>query len=673
MRKGQEKLLEKARICNLNEQQIQMLSNENISLKELTAAYDYFRSMQRTLLTTEQVINEWNEVTTLMKQRKYSNLQWLENTLLYTGYPNYTLTSRQKRAVLRLVKKLENSQVRRSCINAYAEGLVYNLPGWHLLQPLKAILRCESDNVQYSEEELFWQVFYIKSDYRKMLEHDTLRDDYIHNKENSLLYMLLIENRGIIDSQIKEIANLYDTEKQQFRYEIKELLKLSGSKSDTYDIDKGKLRKLLRKNNPVACQIYEYCKNNMIQLQDNVFFMQIIDSDIKEKLQKATQEFSPIEAKCNLKTVSVNFGNKGFIGITLKSYTKIKSRVNNNNEFIIQPASSCCNPEEIIITQDNLLFSKNKKGKLYPLTLKTLRNNLSKDVVKDILFIVTSCSNNMFVKDVLKDIEKVCLIPTSYNEILKFHNRAEFIKTKYKTASEVHIKWNKINLNLAYMILASLPYVRKDERSTNILLAQREEALVDNIVGNILKSDKVVAFLANIMCKRSGVNSEDYWQAARDYVIMCKLNNTCPNIDVRIPEEMINRHDEMSLYMHERLTKKVKVPKKSVFLPLRKILPPEFEWIKTRKRLILETSMQRHCVWSYADYITQDKSAIYSYVDESGKYGHDGKPNRYTIEFKVDKKGGFRIQQVQGKSNKAHTTEIRAYIQGIIDTNKILG
>lgn len=52
---------------------------------------------------------------------------------------------------------------------------------------------------------------------------------------------------------------------------------------------------------------------------------------------------------------------------------------------------------------------------------------------------------------------------------------------------------------------------------------------------------------------------------------------------------------------------------------MRKLLPPEYEWITTSKRLIEESAIQRHCVWQYEDKIKKDKCAIYSYVSKSYK------------------------------------------------------
>lgn len=52
------------------------------------------------------------------------------------------------------------------------------------------------------------------------------------------------------------------------------------------------------------------------------------------------------------------------------------------------------------------------------------------------------------------------------------------------------------------------------------------------------------------------------------------------------------------------------VPKNSRFKDLK--LPSEFEYITTKKRLVKETAVQHHCVWSYTNSINKDRCAIYS-------------------------------------------------------------
>lgn len=116
---------------------------------------------------------------------------------------------------------------------------------------------------------------------------------------------------------------------------------------------------------------------------------------------------------------------------------------------------------------------------------------------------------------------------------------------------------------------------------------------------------------------------------------------------------------------YRKMTGEVNVPKDSAFNELREILPPEFEWIKTRKRLILETELQHHCVWSYAKKISNDKCAIYSYTDTNADHCPDGVPKRYTIEF-CRNNGKYYVKQVQGKYDRVNAGNMREYIEKIL-------
>ena len=118
--------------------------------------------------------------------------------------------------------------------------------------------------------------------------------------------------------------------------------------------------------------------------------------------------------------------------------------------------------------------------------------------------------------------------------------------------------------------------------------------------------------------------------------------------------------------MHNRVTasaniKKIpnfKAPKKSRFDNLKEILPKDYEWIKTRKRLAAETTMMHHCVWSYYDKIQKDESAIYSlwYNDQP-----------YTAEFVLNKKGKYSLRQLYGKYDYPAPPELRQDIENIIN------
>ena len=96
-----------------------------------------------------------------------------------------------------------------------------------------------------------------------------------------------------------------------------------------------------------------------------------------------------------------------------------------------------------------------------------------------------------------------------------------------------------------------------------------------------------------------------------------------------------------------------------MYTKLRKLLPKEFEWIKTKKRLLKESEIQHHCVWTYGGKINADKSAIYSFV-----YAPENK--RYTIEFVYGNNGEYKIWQMQSCCNKGHSKEAYEYVKSFL-------
>lgn len=161
----------------------------------------------------------------------------------------------------------------------------------------------------------------------------------------------------------------------------------------------------------------------------------------------------------------------------------------------------------------------------------------------------------------------------------------------------------------------------------------------------------------------------DLNRTIKDYVSMCRQSKIKIRLDIYSIKQLEKLHGKIvcTHNNYRKNTQEVKVPINSKFLPLRDILPSEFEWIKTRKRLILETEMQHHCVWSYAPDITQDKCAIYSFTDTRAEYAVDGIPKRYTIEFKCRENGIYYVEQVQGKYDKVNAHNMNQYIQSLLE------
>ena len=280
----------------------------------------------------------------------------------------------------------------------------------------------------------------------------------------------------------------------------------------------------------------------------------------------------------------------------------------------------------------------------------------------------------------------------------------------------MNVNWNKKNINLSYMIIKAYPKV-EDGVSKRFLLQQKKNSLVQMFDPRSKIDVKLLNFLTNVI-KENVVQSEmrvnnrqleksmnklkkeiadevgteiledeyDTWVSDRvddhlsmtdinrdiyDYVRMCLVSKKKVRLDVKSTQQLINLHDAAAhgdgSNHYRRHAGAVTVPKNTKFKQLRNILPEEFEWIKSRKRLILETELQHHCVWSYAGKISDDNCAIYSFVDTNAEHTCDGKAKRYTIEFGVNQNNIYHIVQVQGKYDRVHTDEMRQYIQSILD------
>lgn len=403
------------------------------------------------------------------------------------------------------------------------------------------------------------------------------------------------------------------------------------------------------------------------------------------------------------------------IFISLVTYYKIeiyKYQFNHNKPvFQYNIVKKSKNTLSLFIPEDGHIYIKNTKtNKYYPLPIKQLiklkEYKYNDEFVRFINFYIDYLiSKNPFIKDAINDCKDNCLIPLSVNECIMYHNRAELIKAKYKTASNINIDWNKRNLNLSYLYIKSLPYI--DDKGKEKLKQ------IKDIDFNIIKKSrhsyksKVKDFLSYVIYKNIQdnliVNTED--EIAKelsilpdviddekeslaiyeenldeteylcyDYVNMLMFNTARKNrekikLNIKSINEIRNKHDNVTTYTNiDKETHSVKIKKDSVFNELRNILPSTFEWIKTRKRLILETKIQHHCVWSYADKITNDNCAIYSYVDKDGSKSIDGTPKRYTIEFGFNKNTcQYYVIQTQGRYDSVNASNMEKYINEILD------
>lgn len=481
----------------------------------------------------------------------------------------------------------------------------------------------------------------------------------------------------------------------------------------------------LQESCPIISAIGNFCRENGLKPYDKssgIFttwqLWQLMHPQEEEKIMECYkllgQGFSTeIKAFYLAITISSNF----FVTVTYMEYKSIYVGADNDNGWKGEGVSSRAS---LMISPDGRLFQKlQKQGRYVPLKMKSfvelyMLQNACGDLMN--LLLSNHEDKNPFYKDVIKDfISTQAAIPLSFNEVADYHNRSECIRKKYKTSLMLPVKWNKQNLNLSYLIIKAYGIVEPG-KSRQILIQQKDMYPVNKGNYNRRAVYRSYEYVKQLLCKnvledekkrlslisreelekkyrneiieeiKTDVLSDEYEQwikervnaelsgdvniegTIRDYVEMCRQAKIKIRLDIHSVKQLEKLHRGIARNPdnYRKKTQEVSVPEKSKFQKLRDILPPEFEWIKTRKRLILEAELQHHCVWSYAPKITKDLCAIYSFTDTRAEYTNDGVPKRYTIEFRQKKNGSYYVEQVQGKYDKVNAHGMREYIQALL-------
>lgn len=726
MRKQQIKLLERAKKKNCSETQIEFLSREDFTIKELQVALWYFATQSKHFDSDLLVVEAERCIVFLKENRGNIEGSWQYKNLLEAFLPSCyndngkdILIGNKKKFriykmycfLLNLAEKHVNNFFNWSAFYAYTFMLYHQFPVWHT----KILLRLELEEQERSCNWIFDS-------------YPCLMDDYLHNGKNSFYYYLAAEKSVISDFYPNKNAleKLYNYEKHEFCFQKEEF--------DTYFIENpgwGYRRRYIEENkeyliqqelrlHPIITLIGDFCKNSILEPESKnkgIFTKwqtcQLVDQDELKRINDCYAILgrgftTDIPAFYFCVEISSNF----FVTVKYNTYESIYVGANNENGWRI---NKNLYSKSFMISPDGRLFKKmQNKDKYFPLSMKDfLALYKEKNICGDFMRLLLDFhqEKNIFYKDVVNDCMEKCLIPLTFNEVAEYHNKTDLLLKKYKAAASMQIKWNKQNLNLSYLIIKAYSLVEPGI-SRRIIMQQKDMALLENWYAK-RALDKAYNFLGNILYKnimengrksserieaikeryrkelveelQTNVLSDEYEQwinerveeelslhdiksTIRDYVSMCRQTKIKVRLDVRSVEQLNNLHDRITTNpnYYRTHTGKVSVPKKSNFLELREILPEEFEWIKTRKRLVLETELQHHCVWSYAELITMDKCAIYSFTDSRAEYAKDGVPRRYTIEFRQRKNGEYYVEQVQGKYDRANADGMREYIQSLL-------
>ncbi len=314
-----------------------------------------------------------------------------------------------------------------------------------------------------------------------------------------------------------------------------------------------------------------------------------------------------------------------------------------------------------------------KNGKrLIPLTLDTIGRKMHYE--KDPFFsgiweaiIAVKSQMNPFIKDIARDMgekpRQLRMPPVSLDKLLEYHSRSDFLTGYYKKAKDVRVNWNKRNLAASYLLLQCKK--RIDGKSFRKLLQVTDMEIMELACGTETAGACLEGLISGYISRAVRASKEDCIEIC-DYINMCLKTKEKISLRFQSMKKLTEAHNKVAEKFFIKGTGEVKIPKGSKFLALRRKLPQEFEWIKSRGRLIRETVMQHHCVWSYAGLITEDQAAIYSFLDKSGRFSDKKEGTRYTLEFGLDKKGGYYIRQIRGKYNQGDTSGLYKYVRDLI-------
>ena len=342
--------------------------------------------------------------------------------------------------------------------------------------------------------------------------------------------------------------------------------------------------------------------------------------------------------------------NKSAVNIYLasSSYTNI-----NNGEFHFDAPEVSM---KLVIFHSGGYYYKGFKDRLFPLSLKKLSSiwndygNLGKQVVTFILGHAMEKLNAPVMKDILRTFEKdnFMLLPIRLIDCRDSYNYNHLLQKRWVAADKIN--WNRTDVNLAYLVIKSLPYLGR-ESDKKRLLQTKDTSLLDVVDSSFWKrrwNNKCIStflgcFIAGGISDAPEDGDPDNVRiTADDYIKMAHEMHQKVKLGFRSWKKLKDAHDKISK-KYENPLHRVHVPKNSKFNHLRELLPESYEWIRTGSRLRMEGIEMGHCVNSYWQYINQDTCAIYSFT--AGE-------KRYTAEFRVGRNGKYTVRQIQSKYDR---------------------
>lgn len=586
MRKGQIKILDRAKRWGYSDDCITILKNENLTIKELeTILYRFYRYKSKDY--------EW--LKALLSIEKASSQ---DDTELIYAYINKELDA-EKEVLPEMIYRINTtkklftflSQENIVC-EKYSDALVVINFGYSDLTPI--LIKISENYCNSISNDSFDEYYRIHYGLSSFLNEIVQSATFLKNPKD---FLSQIEQNQIVDiSQYEDFKSEYIKQLAPFK-----LLDADGIPDDIKNID--------FKGYEVNIKVNGYNRN----VYQNEKAMYITCSPIYSvNANKQGQLFTKANSNKNHKVI-FNYKESTFTtGYAVRDGFKYRPAQLRDLFFAI----SIGNTDE----------DKNNADSVVSYLCNYYDTYIFKDLYEDYL-----SSDGL-------------LMPLLITEAACYKSREDLMYNHYHMP--IKCKWNRRNVNLAYIIL------KLHKRMTPDALArvlQYKDTLKVEKVGRKRYKFAYILYSAlydvSLADHHDGTIEDALWEEYQLKALrFLPINQT------------INAHNHREKIVDNGV--KVKIQKNTNFRKLIDNMPKEFELIHTKKRLIEEAAMQKNCVAGYAQDISNDTSMIYSTVYEE---------SRHTIQI-CFVNGQYKVVQCYKACNKSPNCKLTNQLKEIITT-----
>ncbi|MBD5469132.1 MAG: hypothetical protein HDR21_13400 [Lachnospiraceae bacterium] len=631
MRKGQEKIIQKARKCGMSEKAICYLSNETMPLWKLEACYPYFRRHKN--LDDFGIIDE---IMDFMIGQRYTRGHI--SSLFYCRFFN-GIESEIKQIFESDSTIEEKHEIFRVIISFC---VTYDRATAILLKNISTDLSYYWDNTRISNDA----EFDLLIDYLQFWSDNHMLDD--------------LESCYKLDKYLKYVMKyhitLQDSIESGFSYTGYVWLMVKRHCKTIYD--------LFRSNDNSNDDFY----------QSTVYY----DSDLEKQIMDTAKKLPEKTTICVNEKAQVIEMYVSPTAIRMV-FSKYKQLLYVSGSDHLKPSSKNYSIEILYFYDNEALYVKNnKKNTFYPLNIKVMAE-CDRAFDQKFFMIMNGILQRMIdqgsyvVKDLIGYVFNgklpiAAIPPVTIVECMGKGNLNQLLHEKYKKSQ--HINWNKTDLCKGYLTMKMLPVITEDSanRLATYLYLKDLSVLPNDANTNLLCRVILVDCIYTALDKKSywknedgeHANEKDVKHVVEDYIDLCHRTKTKINLKHKSAKKLKEEHDNLFYEYTKKDVPLIQIPRNTKFKALDRMLPIGFEKIKSRKRIILEGMNMHHCVALYAQKINRDKCAIYSLVY---------KDRRYTIEFGMTGRElvKYEIRQIQSMCNRGCSKEVWEYVESFIN------